>query len=57
MNRLELKDEFDEDFVSWAKSVMVYAKKSCIKTPPLKRSSMELILKLAVSYNSTFRLL
>lgn len=37
MNRPELKDEFDEDFVSWAKSVMVYAKKSCIKTTAIKK--------------------
>lgn len=36
MQRSEIKDEFDEDFIPWAKAVMLYCKQSCMKTTAIK---------------------
>ena len=32
MQRLEMKESFDEEIVSWAKAIMTYSKQSCMKT-------------------------
>lgn len=37
MQRPELKEEFDEDFISWARSTLIYAKKTCMKITAIKK--------------------
>ena len=33
----EIKDEFDERIVPWAKSILLYCKQSCMKTTAIKK--------------------
>ena len=37
MQHSEIKDEFDEKIVSWAKAIMLYSKQSCMKTTAIKK--------------------
>lgn len=37
MQRSEIKEEFDEQIISWAKAIMLYSKQSCMKTTAIKK--------------------
>lgn len=37
MQRLHIKEEFDEVIIPWAKAIMHYCKQSCLKTTSIKK--------------------
>ena len=37
MQRPEIKEEFDEVIIPWAKAIMFYSKQSCTKTTSIKK--------------------
>ena len=37
MQRSQMKEEFDENIISWAKAIMLYSKQSCMKTTAIKK--------------------
>jgi len=47
IQRPELKEEFDENFIGWAQSAMIYAEKSCMKTAVIKKIIEETDFKIS----------